>query len=512
MYQVLIVDDEYLARNKLEYIIQWESLGFYVAGSVAGGREAIEFIKNTHIDVVFTDICMPDVDGVELTVFIKEHFPHIKVIIMSSYSDFNYVRKCFMADAYDYLLKHTITAQSLCALLERFKSDCLPNGGSNNTSSYDGYVKAQQYKENIIDMIYGNGSVQQETPPSLIAAAKINNYTLFTQTHTNDELNVFYQNITNTMAQILKNLTGFIIFRSKQDYFIIFMPFPDISEAEIMRELKNYIQQINYSIKKFFDLKLLWGFSCMSSPEYSLADCYNEAVHMLEFSPIKDKKEQKNEFEITSISIKNEKNLLNAIQTMNYNNINNVLIDIFSEMPLNQLAVNITAGELITVANKICNEFNINIDSISSNLSQLNPITSYTKEEVFNWSKKLFHGIVDIYTAQSKKPHRNRYSHLVQDYISKHYSEDIGLKQIASSIGITDSHLSTVFREETGETISGYLTKYRVEKAKELLEQNFDIKYLYSTVGFKNYNYFFVAFKKITGCTPIQYKRHHAHN
>ena len=46
-----------------------------------------------------------------------------------------------------------------------------------------------------------------------------------------------------------------------------------------------------------------------------------------------------------------------------------------------------------------------------------------------------------------------------------------------------------------------------IERAKELLKEDVDIKYLYSLVGFKNYNYFFVAFKKIVGCTPIQFKK-----
>lgn len=152
---------------------------------------------------------------------------------------------------------------------------------------------------------------------------------------------------------------------------------------------------------------------------------------------------------------------------------------------------------------------NINIDSINENLNKLSSMAkdNYSKDEFFEWNKKLFHCIVDTYTSQEKGAHKQQYSHLVRDYISKNYNENIGLRQIASNIGITESYLSTVFKDETGETISTYLTKFRIEKAKELLKDNVDIKYLYSLVGFKNYNYFFVAFKKIVGCTPIQFKK-----
>ena len=76
------------------------------------------------------------------------------------------------------------------------------------------------------------------------------------------------------------------------------------------------------------------------------------------------------------------------------------------------------------------------------------------------------------------------------------YKEDITLKGIAETIGITEQHLSRIFKEETGENLSCYLNRFRIDKAKELLENDVNIKYLYSEVGFKNYNYFFVAFKK----------------
>ena len=230
--------------------------------------------------------------------------------------------------------------------------------------------------------------------------------------------------------------------------------------------------------------------------------------------PVKDKTEQKSEFEFTSLSIKHEKKLISAIQTLNYIDIDKALIEIFDNLPANNFAANIIAGELMTIANKICDEYNINIDTISQNLIKLSFITKgeYLSEEIFNWSKKLFHCIVDEYNAHSNVSHKQRYSPLVHDFISKNYSEDITLKDIAASVGITESHLSTVFRAETGETISGYLTTYRIEKSKELLEKDFDIKYLYSNVGFKNYNYFFVAFKKCVGCTPIQYKKNHMRN
>lgn len=60
---VLIVDDDKLARKGLVAIIDWEKYGFEVVGDVQNGRKALEFLRNHPVDIVFTDIDMPEIDG-----------------------------------------------------------------------------------------------------------------------------------------------------------------------------------------------------------------------------------------------------------------------------------------------------------------------------------------------------------------------------------------------------------------------------------------------------------------
>ena len=110
---------------------------------------------------------------------------------------------------------------------------------------------------------------------------------------------------------------------------------------------------------------------------------------------------------------------------------------------------------------------------------------------------------------QTRPSRHSTYARFVRTFIADNYKEDISLKAIAETMGITEQHLSKIFKDETGEKLSSYLSRFRIDKAKELLEDDVNIKYLYSEVGFKNYNYFFVAFKKAVGCTPVEYKRSH---
>ena len=78
---VLIVDDDKLARKGLIAIMDWEKYGFKVAGDVQNGRKALEFLRTHPVDIVFTDIDMPEIDGLELMQMCKEEFPDIKFVI-----------------------------------------------------------------------------------------------------------------------------------------------------------------------------------------------------------------------------------------------------------------------------------------------------------------------------------------------------------------------------------------------------------------------------------------------
>lgn len=513
MFQVLIVDDEYLAQNKLSCIVDWEKYGFHIAETVDNGKDAVAFLNHNHIDVIFTDVCMPLMNGIELSEYVKNNFPDIKIVVLSSYNDYDYVRESFRNNALDYIMKHTIDKQTVIDLLKNISKELSKNNLSNSLN-LNSLFKERQLRDNIISAIMGTASTSEFYKNSMIAVAKISNYALLKQIHSDNEFYVLYQNIANTLSQILKSLPNSFIFNNDSDYFVVFMPFPEDSEITIMKQLKNYIQQMNYSIKKFFDLRLLWGISCIATPTYSINDCYKEAINMLESTPIKEHDKVHEKLEFSSLSVKNEKTLLIAISTMNKDNIDAALDKIFEDIPINNLAINIVTGELIAIANKICEEHRINIENISNYLENFRSISMRDayKEEFLYWCKDLFHRIIDVCMTKSSIFHKARYSSMVKSFIHDNYKSNITLKQISSKIGITESHLSTCFKEETGESISKYIISYRIEKAKELLEKDVDIKYLYSEVGFKNYNYFFTTFKKLVGMTPTQYRKNYIQN
>ncbi len=94
-------------------------------------------------------------------------------------------------------------------------------------------------------------------------------------------------------------------------------------------------------------------------------------------------------------------------------------------------------------------------------------------------------------------------------YISEHYAEpDMGVGQVAASLGLSESHLSHVFKKETGKTLGSYITAYRIQKAMELLQDCRNKVYeAADQVGYRDITYFSATFKKLVGVNPSEYQK-----
>lgn len=94
------------------------------------------------------------------------------------------------------------------------------------------------------------------------------------------------------------------------------------------------------------------------------------------------------------------------------------------------------------------------------------------------------------------------------DYIRKHYREDISLERAADHAGLNPYYLSKLFKLQTGETFIDHITRLRIDKAKELLtDEQYSLKEICYQVGYNDPNYFSRAFKRATGVTPSQYRQ-----
>ena len=113
MYNLIIVDDETLIRNSLVKTVDWESLGVHMAAALNDGEEAVRYMKEHPVDLVLSDIRMPFMDGIELLNYVSVNYPSTRVILLTGYAEFDYVKQAMRSRVFDYLLKPLKQVMSL---------------------------------------------------------------------------------------------------------------------------------------------------------------------------------------------------------------------------------------------------------------------------------------------------------------------------------------------------------------------------------------------------------------
>lgn len=112
---VLVVDDESILRSLLEKILKKEGYNVLLAGS---GEEALSILGDQHVDVLISDINMPEMDGFALLKTAKQKHPHIEVIMMTAYADAYSVKDALLLGADDYITK-PFKSVEICMIVER---------------------------------------------------------------------------------------------------------------------------------------------------------------------------------------------------------------------------------------------------------------------------------------------------------------------------------------------------------------------------------------------------------
>ena len=125
LFKAVLVDDEIWALRGLAGIVDWAGYGFDVVGKFTDSAEALSKIRELKPEVVFTDIRMPGIDGMQLIESIKAADPHVSFVIVSAYRDFEIARKAMKQEVSEYLIKPLDKAEvknTLTALYNRLSA------------------------------------------------------------------------------------------------------------------------------------------------------------------------------------------------------------------------------------------------------------------------------------------------------------------------------------------------------------------------------------------------------
>ena len=105
MYSIMIVEDEYLVRQGIASLVNYEQFGMQVIAQAENGREAWQKFQKNPADILLTDINMPQMNGLELAKLVRDQAPKCHIVFLTGYDDFDYARTAIKLGADDYLLK-----------------------------------------------------------------------------------------------------------------------------------------------------------------------------------------------------------------------------------------------------------------------------------------------------------------------------------------------------------------------------------------------------------------------
>ena len=526
--RVLIVDDEVLARNHLRSIIRWERHGYTVCGEAENGEDAVNMIRELQADIVMIDIHMAHMDGVDLSRYIHDHFKHVKMIMISSYDAYDFVRESLNNGAVDYLLKHRLNAGDLLRVLDKARQQLLQEAKQKEEQAHlarkwemaSPVVARNFLKELILGEKPDDERIRADFKETALGSDNANWMLILTQIlhldlvtakYTDTEVGLYHRSVLDLCQQAIGDYkSGFASYMEKGRY-VLFLSFGQLrSEHEKIQQVQALIRKIEKSLKLFMDATAV---SVHGTPFYKLEDIAESyqtlMVKMDEIigagTPERSANDWGEAADVT-ITVREEKGLLSSMEMSDSDGMLQVLEQIFSKLrQADYYAKMRVMTELLHIAVKIAHKSGMDTDWIYTHILSLQQ-QSLEFGEMNRLIRQVYERIVG--DMRSKRLGYSPYVELAVQWIKSRYKQGISLEEAAEAIGITPPYLSRLFKEETGMTFTESINAYRIEISKRLIENGeAKMKELYKEVGFNHYSYFIKVFKELTGETPNSYAR-----
>lgn len=535
MYKILLVDDEILVRDAIRENIDWKGMDCELVGDCENGQQAAEFVQNHEVDIVLTDICMPYMDGMELSHFLHDNYPDIIIVIFSGFGEFEYAKRAIQYNVSEYMLK-PITAMELTKVIERMKEKVDARQKEKNKIQIlmrdsQGYKKnANMIRSKTIEALVNctrdvKESLDELEKMGINMDASSYRVAVFDMDLYSDlyQIDTEKRQESALMAFVLYNVSDEIVNEKKAGVAyqegsnrvcVVFMGNKTKEGSALIRET---CQEIKDKVKEVIGIEVSMGIgSWVRSPgelifSHRMAEKAIQRRYLLGGNLLIDMEEDETD---QAISIQDYlEQLKNAIKTGKKEEMGRILDEIEAEIRgalVDKSYACVYLQQVIRViGNSVQSMVSDGADIIMEREKLLKAVTEQkcfqaAADLVRAYAQKMFEELTNYNSSAGQ-----RQASLAMDYIRNNYMDtELSLNSICSYLNISTSYFSTIFKDITGETFVEALTRTRMEKAKELLEnttlKNYEIA---EKVGFSDPHYFGISFKKMTGKTPTEYAR-----
>ncbi|GGI45871.1 AraC family transcriptional regulator [Paenibacillus marchantiophytorum] len=531
IYRIIIVDDEIEVREGIKESIEWERHGFECIGDYRNGKEALEAIAEFRPDLVLSDICMPFMDGIELTRQIQLKYPYIKVIILTGHDEFDYAQQALRLKVHDFVVK-PITANEIRSLLDRVKAEMDKEAESRENLSH---LKMQLHqslpllRERFLEQLMSGTLSERKImerfhyfglpliePPYLVVAIDIDNLDEVKKERWQNDPELFRSAAYNIVQEVVESKEA-IVFRTREERMVVL--FYGDSGNELDEAALNLSEVMRFCMEKYLKCTVTVGVGTMCRALHELPLSYKGAISALDYRfmlgnnrVISIQDMEGGNKPAQQLDMEWNRKFSTVIKTGTFGETQALIEQLISclkasLMPMGGCYLQVQSI-IISIMNTI-HEFEGNhsnhfkgYDIAQKEINQFK-----TLEEIEEWLKTICKEAI-LFVAEQRSDQTKMQVLSVIDYIEKHYvNENLSVDELCRHVHMSKSYFSSVFKQNKEQTIMEYVTRVRIDKAKDLLNQTSLKSYEVALkVGYSDPQYFSVLFKKHTGTTPTEYR------
>lgn len=523
MLTVMITDDEVQVRKGLRLKVDWEKHGFKIEKEASNGQEALQILKQSSIDVVITDMRMPIMNGIEFAKQSQKSFPEVKVIVLSGYSDFEYVRNSMKEGVKDYLLK-PVAPDELVEVLRKIRKEIAEEKQKRTEQEQlkqlafshlqevqeqyllhlvrDEFVQIHAVKERMKQLQLDD--LAQEDMEGVFLTVEIRTALM------KDPLSGQWEPFKKVCQDITADDDRTYIF-SNPSYSNIIHFFIRMQGEK--GQITTMVEQIQLKTKEELGLETVVGIGTYVRGITEFKNGY--IASMLSWSQSRlgshsqiieggTKRDQMFEF-----STDFERKLTNAIENTRFNHFKeNLQAELSVTEKHSVLSFSMAANRVLFLLGSTAKKYDIETGDIQKILWEC-------QQSIWqlNSQSQVIELLLDLASKIIDEVYLTRFSNVkliesIRQYVNLHYSNEISLTTLSELFHINSAHLSETFKHHVGQNFSDYLVSLRMKKAESLLKDSqLKIIDIANLVGFSSAGYFSTVFKKYSGHSPLEFRK-----
>ncbi|PZD93031.1 DNA-binding response regulator [Paenibacillus sambharensis] len=537
MHQLLIVDDQPDLVDDLADMIPWEQAGIIKVHKAYSAQEALEIVAVNPVGVIITDIRMPGASGLDLIEQVRATWDKIRCILLSGYEDFDYAKRALQNRVTDYLLK-PCEDEELIGAVQRAVKDIEAEWEA--ISSYQNAM--QSIRQNrpalrnhlLMDLLEGSRVPEDELAerlellevpvqsgrPYCLMLLRLEDY--FDRYRGSDVPLMEYA-VFNMAEELFADTFHLWQVKDKHGYMVFLIQpksEPGTGEAGLKDTAENKASRLQHSVKQFLKGTVSVLISRWHPFPQELSPLYDESVVQFRqhigsdrelLLTIADSPEQRAQSVNSLTHLYDPPMLVHLLEAGQWNALDEKMDAIFDEL---EQKWSHSHEHILETYFMIVSAFSYSIHKSKRLMSELmgeeyRKLVSgpqfHTIQQLRDWSA----GILETYKrtmAEEAKDSRSSLVRQVQDYVHHHLGE-ASLQSIAGHVFLNPSYLSKVYKLETGEGISDYLFRLKMEQATyKLRNTNEKIYEIAEGLGYLKTSYFIKLFKDKYGMTPQEYR------